>query len=335
MKQIQKFLSVPGRIVLCLVLFLLAGCGLGDIAAGATSTPQPTCSPSKGVGFYDFPPSPAQGEIAQTITKTIFDGYPDNPPAARREALRFLQAETKRWSHYRDGGENNTRVRMIITFITPELVQALVLNEALSSENPQAKSLDNYMLEGFSNFKRRNEFVFLLTFLPESTQENNPVFYVPPEKIRLHNTSSLNVPRTHSDDFLNGTLKFSDKNQSGFVFFPIGVNQSGKENDCSRVLDPEWDTSLMLEISGAKIGNQTEQTINWTIPFTSLLLPDGTIFKVDWNTEVQPGDDATFKTFELRNLPLPVFGSDPDDIFWRDYGRFIWGKLTSGIVLMP
>jgi hypothetical protein len=306
-------------------LFLITSCG--EISS-VTPIPKPSCLPTTGGGFYDFPPSNVQVGVAETITNQIFDLRYSNIQLARHEALRFLKIETRRWSHFRDEGENNAQVRMIITFITPELVQAAILNYVLSDPNFQTISLGNYKEESFNNLKKRNEFVFLLTFLPATDQGDN-IFSVPPERIRLHNTSKLDVPSTHSDDFLNGTLKYSEKNQSGYIFFPLGINESGKENDCSRVLDPERDTSLMLNITNATIGTRANQTISWPIPFTSLLLTESIPFQIDYMAVVQPGEEVMFTPLSSKNLPRPNFGNNPDDNFWQEYGRFIWGKLTS------
>lgn len=305
---------------------LTAGCGpaLADI-----QTPKPNCLPASGGGLYDFPVLNIQARDIETITNKIFYGACLNDQLkARREALRFLQIETKRWSYFQDEGENNTRVRTIITFITPELVQAVILNQVLARPNFQTINLGSYMQENFDKLKKRNELIFLLTFLPASDQGDNS-FSVPPERILLHNTSKLEVQSSHSDDFLNGTLKFSDKSQSGFIFFPLGVNESGKENDCSRVLDPERDTSLMLNITNATIGARGNQTISWHLPYTSLLLADGIPFEVDCTIGVQSGEESIFSPLAIDYLPQPNFGNAPDDIFWREYGRFIWGKLTS------
>jgi hypothetical protein len=331
MKEIANTVSISKRIIFILVLISLTSCDAMTVAPAAKST----CIPKTGGGFYDFPPSTPQGLEAQAITKTIFEGYSDNPQKARQEALRFLKEETRFWSYPQDSGEDTAQVRIIFTFITPELLQAIILAEALSHDPPLAQGYDSYMYAGFSNFKKRNEFVFLLTFLPEQNQQSNATFSIPPKSMKLHNTSDWDAVCTHSDDFLNGILKFSDKNQSGLVFFPIAVSKSGNEDDCSRVLDPEWDTSLMLNIANAKIGNQTEQPIQWALPFAPMVLADGTPFKVDLTSEIQPNYNVTFASVSIQDLPFPAFGVTPDDFFWRDYSRFVWGKLVSNVIIGP
>jgi hypothetical protein len=312
--------------LISLELFFATSC---DAMPGSTPVPKPTCLPTTGNGFYDFSLSNVEGKDAKNITYQIFsEGYSKNQLIARREALQFLKAETVRWSHFRDEGEKNAQVRMIVTFITPELLQAVILNYVLSRPDFQTINLDQYMQDNFDKLKKRNEFVFLLTFLPTPDQ-GNKIFSVSPKDIRLHNTANLDVPPTHNDDFLNDALKFSEKNQSGFIFYPIGVNESGRENDCSRVLDPDWDTSLMLNITNATIGTQANQTISWPIPFASLLLTDGVSFKVDFTTPVQSGEESDFTPFPSKNSLVPKFDTEPDDAFWQEYSRFIWAKLTS------
>jgi hypothetical protein len=282
MKKTGNITLVLRRTILSLVLILLTSC----VPLGAAAQEdKPTCVPA-GSGFYNFPPSNTQGKLAKEVTDALFKKYSSNQSIAKHEAFRFLQAEIRRWSYYRDAGDGKAQVRLLVTFITPEIVQAVVLNEILSSPNPPEKSLDSYMVDGFKYIQKRNEFVFMLTFLPTTDAQNGQTFSVPPEYIRLHNTSRFDVQCTHSDDFLNGTQKFSDKNQSGFLFFPLGVNLSGKENDCLRTLDPEWDTSLMLQIDKAQVGTQAGQTVKWAIPFTSLLFTDGSLFRYCWQTNL-------------------------------------------------
>jgi hypothetical protein len=323
--KLNHFVSVWKLISLGILLFVTS-C---DTMPGSTPAPKPTCLPTAGNRFYDISPSNIEGKDAEIIANQIFsEGYSKNLLIARREALRFLQVETKRWSHFKDVGEKNSQVRMIVTFITPELLRAVILNNVLSRPDFQTKDLGKNMQDNFDYLKRRNEFVFLLTFLPTPDQ-GNKIFSVSPKDIRLHNTANLDVPPTHNDDFLNDSLKFSEKNQSGFIFYPIGVNASGRENDCSRVLDPDWDTSLMLNITNATIGTQANQTISWPIPFASLLLTDGVSFKVDFTTPVQSGEESDFTPFPSKNSLVPKFDTEPDDAFWQEYSRFIWAKLTS------
>jgi len=307
-------------LVLFVVCFLIIGCG--PEASAKTQFLAPCESVNAQIYTGNFYPE-LQSMEAINVADTIYMLAYQNLPLARSKALKFLSYETERWSDIQNFPEiTQPNVRVIVTFISPALVRAIVLNQLLAHYNPtQVASLEVATLESLTSLDRKEEFAFsFLIQAREPTPPNN--FLIPLADIQLHTTAGTQVKSSHNDDYLNLPITSSEHRYSGFFFYPARVIKNGV---CSPLLKPETETSLTLMINTAEIGSQKNVLLHWQIYLPLLAGLNGSL--TDTINAVQSSDDATFENplkendIKIRN-PLPEDASS-----WRDVGRFIWSKM--------
>jgi hypothetical protein len=302
------------------VTYFLVGC---DSDAPATPQPLAPCPSESSQIYTGFFYPELRSEEAKNVAERIYAQAPIDMAIAKREALKFLSYETERWSDVKyKSFDPQPRLRFIVSFLTPGLVRAIVLNHLLSTYNPaQVANLEAETGKSLAILDKREEFAFII--LIQAEQATTPIeFSVYPSEIQLHTTDGFQVKSTHSDDFLNLPLDTSKNLYSGLFFYPVKVSKNGI---CDLLLKPGTETSLLLKIDTAKISDQTNVMLDWVIYFPllyNLIVP---MYDVDTITAVQNADDS-FET-HLDALEVTSFVESSDAIIWRDVGRLIWWKL--------
>jgi len=307
-------------LVLSAVFFLIVGC---SPEASAKTRFLPPCE-SVNAQLYtgNFYPE-LQSKDAIDVSDAIYALAYQNLPLAKSKALKFLSYETKRWSDIQDIPETSQpNMRVIVTFISPSLVRAIVLNDLLANYNTaQVANLETATMESLTVLDKKEEFAF--SFLIQAKEQTPPAnFSIPLADIQLHTTAGSQVKSTHNDDYLNLPIASSAHRYSGLFFYPTQVMKNGV---CSPLFKPGTETSLMLKIDTAQIGAPENVLLHWQI-YLPLLVGLNRSLTDNVNT-VQSADDATFE-IPLNEKDVRI--RDPIEYAnnWRDVGRFIWWKMV-------
>jgi hypothetical protein len=324
-------------ILLSLGMLLIAGCGTtdnpGTTMTTTTPTPQPTCSPHGGDFYLNGDGAIGiQNEQARVFAGNVYGQYsldPNKLELARSQAIDFLAYETERWSHVEDVRVDETnRVWVVMTFVSPELIRAVLLNHALfnlSQTSTPSLSLDDFSKNILSTLDNQKKYMFMIAIQPETTDESPMSIKIPSSQVVLINNSGLRVNVSANENFLDQTFDFASGRHAGFFFYPFGKVNGG---ECRQVLDPSTDTIITLSIE-AQFGNN-KKMITWEIPFAPPLPVPAPIPTPDPVSFVH-NDEKT----PLKDLTEIDMSQSPDPAFWRLFGRFVWGKMTYDHFSLP
>lgn len=321
-------------ILTCLGLFLTTSCGVDALSYGSLPasppTPQPICS--VGENFYTATDGAIglQSEKAKNLANEIYNKYVVNPndlELARSQAIDFLAYEAMRWSHIEDIKlDDNNSVRVLVTFMSPELIRAVLLNHALFSlaQSPlSGTNLTDFSNKTLSVMDGQKKYLFLSALQPMTMDQSTMPFQIPSSRVVLINDSGMHVNVINSDNFLDQTFDFSSPPHAGFLFYPFGSMNSGI---CQRVLDPSRDTSITLSMD-AKFGTET-RAITWEILFAPPLQVSSPLPTPNPGVILPDGDKTPLKD-------VPALTQFPDIAYWRAWGRFVWGKMTYDHFSLP
>lgn len=320
-----------------IVSICLSACG-AYAAQPAIETRMPPCKlEAQGVNVYLGTPIP----VIPTIFQHAATATPVPPPLtpvaetddakrqksieARYAALRRLEYEVMRWTDVIRiplGGANHATIT--VTFLSPELVQTVYLNNLLKQDTKVA-DIHAAVAGALYQFAARNELVFLVTADATDVKEGNNashVLAIDRDKMRLMTAEDLSIPPGHDDPSINKPVTGSNS-VFGYLYYPFAVERDGS---CMQALDPTYNTKIIIQtesitVDGVGVGLQT-----WTIPYTPLLntwdfnfIPDYTIpDSIIPPVGIEPPD-------LLPTNELPAF-EDPD--FQRKFARFVWGQIT-------
>jgi hypothetical protein len=313
----------------------LLGCGNNNSATTADVVVQPIsiCTPeSPLINIYRTIPQSWSSAIFEYAFPVSVTPIPPNTPvpiqfneqqilSARYAAFQQLVKETKRWTDVEVIKTENTReTRLTLTFIGPELLQAVVLNETLK---------DHFLTSGFQSqlqtvlesVAERNELLFLLTIttLNNNTYSAKHTIQLPIDDMSLRNAENLTIIRSHDDQNLEQLIDISAGPVFGYISYPLSIISASQ---CSWVLDPKFNKKIVIVISNFNVdGVNTNSPLSWSIPYAPLLYMNLPSNLPDFN--MPPGFDANLMT----PLSMP-----PDDVnqvtYWQDFARFIWGQVT-------
>jgi hypothetical protein len=331
-----SFVQGKRFIILCGFLGLMVTAGLSGCASTHSQeiiVSLPMCTPvSPVVNVYRAAPQTWANAIFEYAFPPIPTPISPNPPlqfneqqilGARYAALQQLISETKRWSDTKIIKLNDSsEARITVTYISPELLQAVFLNEVLK---------DHFLTSGFQDqlqsvlnaVAERDELLFMLTVT--MTNANNPslirhTIKIPIQEMVMHNAENLTIIHNHDDHNLEQIIDTSSNPVFGYLGYPLAVQTS----QCKGVLDPRYNTNIVITIPYLEVDGASNKTpYFWTVPYSPLLkinLPPGVP-----NFILPPGFDTNLMT----PLPLP-----PNDInqasYWQDFARFVWNQLTLG-----
>jgi hypothetical protein len=305
-------------LVFAAMFFLIVGCGSEASASAQTLPPCETVSAQLYTG--NFYPE-LQSMEALEMADQIYALAPQNLVLARRQALKFLRYETQRWSDVQSV-PSQPNIRVIVSFISPGLVRAIVLNHLLYKYDPvQPPNLEVATTESLTYFDKKGELAFLILIQVKDLKGDNN-FSIFPTDILLHTTADTQVKSTHHDDYVNLPLDFSAQRYSGLFFYPARVIDKGV---CGALLKPGTETSLMLMNNKAQISNnQASLALHWQISLPMLININKSL--VDISDAAQSEDDM-FENPLLKEDKLSIWDPNKDTDTWRDVGRLIWRKM--------
>jgi len=310
-----------------LVLSFLAGCEMPGPAL-ATFTPSPTplatCVPTPSDFF-----SKNEGanrdvtEIADRLFVDFLEARANSNQGwlerIKSQSFQLLSYQAKRWTkiHEEPIGENG-KMRLIITFVSPQLVRAAILNHAIYKNSEKFDNLNDYTNQALKYMDSRNDYFFLITVQSEGISNGAVSLQIPAENFFLRGTSGAQAPSVRSDSFLSRPLDLSSGTYAGFIYFTFGQQHFYL---CEPVLDTQRDTSITLVIQNVQLGENKPKSIVTEITLMSPVLPGGgAVPTPDPGVVLDPGLFSPIASLQ------PI--SADETVYWNDLTRFIWAKLT-------
>jgi hypothetical protein len=274
-------------------------------------------------------------------TPTTPDATTPTPPmvpneqqilGARYEAFQYLKNQASRWSDIETIKlDDLTEVQIVVTFISPELLQAVFLNEVLK-DRFITSNFDVQLQNVLNSIADRDELLFLVTVTATNNNTNSTshVIEIPISQMILNNAGNLKSNTYHDDHNLEQPIYTSIEPVFGYITYPLALLKS---DGCTWVLDPKYNTSIVVTVPDIKIDHVGSRPYTWTIPYKSLM-----------NANIPPSPPAFiipvtgFDPNQILPLPKPPYpisslvlstGINPD-IYWQDFARFIWNLVTLG-----
>jgi hypothetical protein len=318
-----------------IVLLIMGVTACGGSPYTTTSKPIP-CQPESGnANLYRSTPHPwinliyTYSGIAVPIEPNsipamipVTGDHSQQAIAARHAALQLLIKETERWSNTATIKlDNSSEAHIVVTFIHPELVQAIYLNEILQNSH-MVPDINEQMNEVMNRVSQRDELLFMVTVLTNHRDPLNITHHIldiPIGEMELTNAEDISVPPLHDDHNLDQPIDTGQKPVFGFLGYPIGIETNG---GCIWVLDTTYNTNIVIVVDSILIDGAKGGPYAWTIRYQSLI-----------DTGIPIGSpDFAIPSYDLSLLsPLaapPSEINDPD--FLRDFSRFIWRQVTFG-----
>lgn len=333
--MIDRFLSVR-RVFILLFLLIFVSITSGCIPDWVVRPDAPNCvaSPDSKVNPYLY----AMGQISKQLSDAGI-GYQNSiadPYGARQRALLQLADDAEHLSDQANIATNDTNmVRIVITYLDPELIQYVVLNHYLNdperlSENKDVVKFNNELKQRLQRFAERDEILFLVTITSPFYKENaynSDVLTVkiPITELKLINGSGKEFRPKHTDYILSTDIDITHGPVSGVVGYPIFNEEQGQ---CVWLID-QYTNSLTLELPRVVLGKDELGRYYWNITYRSLIMPD--------NNKPNPTYDPRMATpvGKLDTPPTPHWipnaTEDPTDKpkYWDEMARYIWSYLIA------
>ena len=257
------------------------------------------------------------------LSQTNYD--PFTLQSVKNEAFTLLRDRVQRWSSSNDipVGDQDV-VRITLTYISPELLQIIILNHQLNqlilSKEQFKTNLENELKE----IAKREELIFLITMTfsrydQNETEENMVVLNFPIKDMALINSGDQHIKANHFDPPLEHEIVISRGPLSGYIAFPMRVAEG---ENCFQVLEHRWNTTLTANLDGVKVkGDNYIHPLTWFVKYHSLVeigdgtIPLSTILAAPSNitTDHQPPPPE-------RNRP----SNQEDDNYWGKMAIHIW-----------
>lgn len=311
--------------------------------SGCISSSSPKDPPKAIVCTPESPNVNIYKTMPQTLTTSIFQHAaatpipPNTTPQeqqileARYAALQYLTYETKRWSDVETIKLDDTgEAQIVITFLSPELIQAVFLNEVLE-HRLLLYDFENQAQTVFNIIAERDELLFLVTV---TTTNNNitttipHIIDIPIKQMTMMNAEDLPVSPRHDDHTLDQPINSSFEPVSGYLAYPLAI-MSG--NACEWILNPKFNTSIVITVPSIEQDGSNNGPYTWTIPYLPLVnanIPSPTP-EFAMPSEFDPSKQV------ISIPPKPVANlstaNEADQTtYWQGLARFIWNQMTLG-----
>jgi hypothetical protein len=329
---------MPRQIILVLLAISASFLGTGLSACTATiatqSSEQTICTPissqSAPGNIYKVAPQTWANAIYQYAATPI---PPSNFPQeqqiieARYAALNYLTEATKRWSAYQTIGlGNGSEARITITLISPELIQAIYLNEVLEHQM-SISDLALQLQKVLDPIAARDEFVFMVSVTAtqydySASSKNLTTINLPMDDMAMINAAGVKVHHEHDDNILGQTMYLSCGPIYGYLAYPMAIKVNG---NCPWVLDHKYDTSIVINVPNIKVNGEDRGPRTWIIPYVSLIDPG--VSPSPPSFIIPSGFDKSLIS-PLYAPPIPSMNNSVIDDFWRDMARFLLEYIT-------
>lgn len=327
-----------------LIVIILVGCVLPTPKLDATPTPiPPTPLPAKckpPIGFYQKANNEisAMNHRANSIAEDIYlnsltaRNSNDQTWLARERsrASQLLAYETLRWSRVQDLSKDGKKLRIIVTFISPELIHTVMLNYVISNNLQLTNNnFRDYTKSILQHMDERGEYIFLLTLQVELPDNTGMEIEFRPKKIFLKNSEGILAFASKVDDFFMPKFDMASSNQRvGFINFPQAVLN---ESECKLILDGLNEKKIGIGFERVEIDGE-KSDLFFEIPFSSLLGVE-VIPTPNPNYTLQSGEHVpAYKVPSIQDVGLvgPVAALTNENLkYWQDVGHFVWANLAT------
>jgi hypothetical protein len=323
----DRFSSIRDVLVrLCLGVFVLivSACEPMPTATG-NANPQiiPTCvSPT--LSPYNTQGSQNANAISNMVT-SIYSSYRNSPEtygSAMQVAFSQLGEIIMDRSAFRDVAiDGEPRLRISVTYLDPVLIQYVVLNYTLRSNN--SINIDDFkkqIQEALNSVATRNEILFIIT-ITAPTNDNTLKVNFPISNLMLTNASKSRIPPSHNDPILSEEVDVSKETIFGYVGYPVAISSQ----DCTAVMDT-WTTSVTLDLKSTSEENYPFHNLFWVIDYRPLI-------SLPIYSQATPTLDQIYDFNRLSDATAPPTLNWNDtnlQKYWEDMGRYIWNRLLMG-----
>jgi len=248
--------------------------------------------------------------------------------------LRFVES-VQQWTTFVDipvgveGVNGQEFVRLTFTFLSPELIEMVLLNHYLGEAPVSGDVLIQRMNEKMSYFENRGEIVFLLTFTSSYknfsiTDPNAIRINANIDEIKLFDTNGKLIPLRHYDPHLGQACCVSRVHLSGYIGYPMFVHRNKK---CTATLNRKFATTMTLQVGKFVINDHENPPMILTLRYRSLLEVEDS-HKLDSRPIL---DGSSLIKPEMKTTPpLPVNrGNGADFLYWQNMASYIWWYLAS------
>jgi hypothetical protein len=209
--------------------------------------------------------------------------------------------------------------QIMVTFLSPDLVRAVTMNEALL-ENPNEKNPELSVGNSLTQLANREKLIFLLTVVSVNMNGETTIPHkleVKADEILLLSANRLEIKPSYVEPSLDQPLDLSQYN-FGYLFYPLAVINNGV---CTEVLNQKFDTNIVLTTSAVTIDNAASDPLLWAIEYKPLLDIG--------HSDLVTGDQNSYYESDPQPLDIPPVTSDTTSrLFWQEYAKFVWGHLT-------
>lgn len=275
----------------------------------------PTLMPNGSQPGSSIAPVNSMGDLANTVVGTQYT------------VSQYLMGETIRATDVISIKVNNmNEVHIVITFLSPLLIQAAYLNDYILQSQPP-ENFEARLLTSISKIGERGEILFLVSIIAnnlDASLTSPSILDIPIEKMMLVNADGLEVKPEHYDRNLDQPFESSNNFESGILGYPIGVQRNGF---CEWVLDPKYNRNIVIVGTSITTGQETNATHTWTIPYEALVDPAAPAPPVDPFSSFDPA-----KINSITAVTTPPIPSDTSvrSTFWQDYSQFVRAQIMQG-----
>jgi hypothetical protein len=328
----RRYIVIIGLLILC-VTAGLCGCTPTQKQQDEIIVPIVICTPeSPLVNVYKATPQPWANKIFEFAFPLFPTPIPPNSAIqfneqsildARYTAFQQLIKETKRWSDTQVLNLNDSSdARVTVTYLSPELLQAVILNQVLRDRS-LTYGFQDQLQKVLNTVAERNELLFLLTVAMKNSNmaPTRHTIRIPIQGMVMHNAENLTITHSHDDHNLEKVIDTSSDPVFGYLAYPLAQVSS---NQCKWILDPKYNTNIVVTVPYVEVDGTSNATpLFWTIPYMSLINP------------IMPSDTYIWTlppTYDQSQMA--PFAEPPTDInqptYWQDFARFIWSQITLG-----
>jgi hypothetical protein len=341
----KLFNSLKKKVSLYLVtLALLTSCGVFASPPTPTPTEPPgpadwtRCRDSDDPNIYQPIGSDTlssyiyQSVLLQGSSPLMFD--PNKLSDAKLGAYLRLANSVRNWTYSADipvriGNTGNAFVRFSLTFISPELIEWVLLNQSLGDAPISKEEFINRVNAKIGYFENRKEMVFLVIFASSyrnsSISDSNAVkINANVGEIKLFETGGNLIEKSYSDPPLGQDRYVSREFLSGYIAYPMFVHRNKK---CTAILNRELATSMTLRAEKIFVNGTETDPIILSIRYHPLLdsenhQPPDPMPIPDDNFLREPGVETA--------PPNPVGEANNENaLYWQHMASYIWWYLAS------
>jgi hypothetical protein len=236
-------------------------------------------------------------------------------------------------------------VRITVTYISPELIESVVLNQVFYSGVP-VSDFPSAVKERKDAVAKRDELLFLVTVTASEYQikllpNDALIVDIPISEMKLTNSAGLPLSPYHADQNIEDEINIRAGPEHGYIAYPIAVQKDGI---CNWVMDPLWNTTMTLHIPDLLINRESHGLLTWSIDYHTLVETNAPINDQNSINDLMllvvdpsvPSVPTSAPASQSKDPPLPINGvekanNDYWNNYWEQMSRFIWYHLTNSI----